>query len=554
MLLIRYQPASLLLGLLLCLPASAASAQSTYPASADGFRIAGTVVNALGGNPLPRVRVTIEDTHDPQKVQYTITSEDGRFEFTQLDAGKYALSGAKRGFISASYDQHEQFSTAIVTGAGVDTEHLVLRLAPFATLSGKVLDEAGDPVRQATVSLYAEDQRSGVGRIRKVRQEMTDDQGTYEFAALQTGSYFIAATASPWYAIHPSSVQQGDGLRASTSVDPSLDVAYPLTYYKDATEPDDASPIPVRAGDHLEADIQLSPVPALHLRFHVPENEHGFNMPVLQRPSFDGMEYVPVEGGQIVSPGVFEVTGVAAGRYTVRMPVTSPGEPPRYSETEMDLTADGQELDPAKGQPTSSLKASVKLLGEANLPRQISILLRNSKSRVVAAEQVNAKGEVEFPEVTPGNYEVLAQGAGQAYSVLRISMQGHETAGHSLDVAPGSSLDLSLTLVGSATRVEGFAKRNGHAAPGAMVVLVPHNPEANHELFRRDQSDLDGSFTLPGVIPGPYTVCAIEDGWDLDWAKPAVIARYCEHGLSIVVADRREGATKLQDAIEVQPK
>jgi hypothetical protein len=382
---------------------------------------------------------------------------------------------------------------------------------------------------------------------------MSDDQGSYEFAALQTGTYFIAATASPWYAIHPSSVQQGDG-QPSTSVDQSLDVAYPVTYYKDATEPDEASPIPVRAGDHLEADIQLSPVPALHLRFHVPENEHGFNMPILQRPSFDGWEHVPAQGSGVVAPGVFEITGVPAGRYTVRMPVSPPGESVRLSETEMDLTTDGQELDSAKGQPASSLKASVKLLGKANLPGQLSILLRNSKSRVVAAEQVDAKGEVEFQEVTPGKYEVLAQGASQAYSVLRISTQGHETAGHSLDVPSGSSLDISLALVGSATKVEGFAKRNGQAASGAMVVLVPHNPEANHELFRRDQSDLDGSFTLFGVIPGPYTACAIEDGWDLDWAKPAVIAHYCEHGLSIVVADRREGTTKLQEPVEVQPK
>ena len=555
MLLSRYQLAILLLGLALCLSTSVTVAQSAYPANAAGFRIAGTVVNAIGGNPLARVRVSIEDTRDSQKFQQTVTAEDGRFEFSQLDPGKYALSGAKRGFLTASYEQHEQFSTAIVTGAGLDTEHLVLRLPPFAILSGKVLDEAGDPVRQATVSLYAEDQRSGVTRIRKVRSEMSDDQGTYEFASLRPGTYFIASTATPWYAIHPPSVQQGEGQRASTSVDQSLDVAYPVTYYKDATEPDDASPIPVRAGDHLEADIQLSPVPALHLLFHVPDNgEHVFYSPILQRPSFDGMEQVPVQGSKMGSPGLLEISGVAAGRYTVRMPVSvAPGEPVRFSESEMDLTTDGQDLDLAKGQPTSSLKASVKLLGEASLPRPLWILLRNSKSRVVA-EQANEKGEVEFSEVTPGKYEVLAEGAGPAYSVLRVSTPGHETAGHSLDVAPGSSLDVSLTLVGSETRVEGFAKRNGNAAPGAMVVLVPRNPEANHELFRRDQTDLDGSFSLPGVIPGPYTVCAIEDGWDLDWAKPAVIAHYCEHGLSIVVADRGEGTMKLQDAIEVQPK
>jgi len=33
------------------------------------------------------------------------------------------------------------FSTAIVTGAGFDTENLVLRLTPLALLGGKVIDD-----------------------------------------------------------------------------------------------------------------------------------------------------------------------------------------------------------------------------------------------------------------------------------------------------------------------------------------------------------------------------------------------------------------------------
>jgi hypothetical protein len=40
---------------------------------------------------------------------------------------------------------------------------------------------------------------------------------------------------------------------------------------------------------------------------------------------------------------------------------------------------------------------------------------------------------------------------------------------------------------------------------------------ATRDLFRRDQSDLDGTFSLHGVIPGTYTVVAIDNGWDLDW-------------------------------------
>ena len=53
--------------------------------------------------------------------------------------------------------------------------------------------------------------------------------------------------------------------------------------------------------------------------------------------------------------------------------------------------------------------------------------------------------------------------------------------------------------------------RAGKGFAGAMVVLVPKNPEADRELFRRDQSDLDGTFLLRNVIPGSYTLLAIQN-------------------------------------------
>jgi hypothetical protein len=52
---------------------------------------------------------------------------------------------------------------------------------------------------------------------------------------------------------------------------------------------------------------------------------------------------------------------------------------------------------------------------------------------------------------------------------------------------------VTLTVVGGAADVNGLAQRAGKGLGGAMVVLVPKNPEANRELFRRDQSDLDAA-------------------------------------------------------------
>jgi hypothetical protein len=370
-------------------------------------------VSSIGGNPLGRARVSILDARNPENRQSMITSEDGRFEF-KVSPGKYALQGAKRGFISAAYDEHEQFSTAIVTGTGLDTETLVLRLAPSAVLSGKILDELGDPVRHATVSLYREDRRIGIGRILKFRADSTDDQGAYEFASLDAGSYFISATATPWYALHPVSSHQPGTENLPTSVDHALDAAYPVTYYGDSTEPDDAIPIPIRGGDHLRADIHLSPVPALHLLFHVPDNgEHGVRVPMLQRPSFDGMDPVQTDGMQQVSPGVFEISGVAPGRYSVR----TPGNGPDTEGNEIDLTSNGQELDVPAAERAGAVKATVQVLGEAKLPPQIEIALRSSKMRIVAWQEMNEKGEVEFNDLAPGTYDVLAGSRPKSYSV-----------------------------------------------------------------------------------------------------------------------------------------
>jgi len=87
-----------------------------------------------------------------------------------------------------------------------------------------------------------------------------------------------------------------------------------------------------------------------------------------------------------------------------------------------------------------------------------------------------------------------------------------------------------------------------------MVVLIPDNPEANVDRFRRDQTDLDGSFTLYNVTPGTYTVIAIENGWDLDWAKPVVLATYSHNSPTVTVQANQKGTVHLGEAVNVAQK
>lgn len=173
---------------------------------------------------------------------------------------------------------------------------------------------------------------------------------------------------------------------------------------------------------------------------------------------------------------------------------------------------------------------------------------------MAGGQQINSKGEAGFQQIPAGRYEPLVFGSSRAYSVLRISAEGAEVSGHTITVAPGSSPSVSLTLVGGSLNVEGIAKRGNKPFAGAMVVLVPKDPDNNHDLFRRDQSDLDGTFSLLNVVPGTYTVLAIENGWDLDWSQPAVIAAYLKHGRTIQIGSSPGRPVNLSEAVEVQSK
>jgi len=528
-----------------CLPASQGSANSS-------FRIAGNVVNSITGAPLAKARISLMDTANRANILFVITGDDGHFEFYSLKRGKYSLEGAKRGFIRAAYEQHEQFSTAIVTGADFNTENLTLRLTPLAFVSGKVFDEVGEPVRKATVTLYMEDHQGGLKRIVPAGSDMSDDEGYFEFAALAPGKYFVSASAKPWYAIHLPPSMSRNGISSAGAALP-LDVAYPATFNNGATDSQAATPFPLQAGDHLQVDVHLSPVPVVHLTFRVPEDQqqNGFQTPLLQKRVFDTVEYLTDQSAQTIAPGVYELGGVPAGKYSVVLQDPQSGRPQQSSQITLDK--DGQEFDASHGDPTASVKISVKMPRQAPDSQQLNVALQDSAMQVVGYSPLDATGEATFSNIPAGKYALVAFAPDKRYSVVRSVSSGVETSGHLLTVAPGSSLSVTAFLAIGMVAVEGFAKRGGKPSSGVMVALVPKDPQLHLDMFRRDQSDSDGSFVLRGVIPGTYTLIAVEDAWGFQWLQPDVLNRYLQHGQNLTIGDLMTSTVHLPDPVEVQP-
>jgi hypothetical protein len=517
------------------------AAQSATTPQETSFRVAGLLVSKTDGHPLAGAHVILANTKDRPNTQSVTTSDDGRFEFSGVPAGKFSLTGAKRGFIFAGYDQHDQYATAIVTGAGVDTENLVLKLSPQALIGGRVLDEASEPVRNASVTLYRDNHLEGVHEIQTFRIAQTNDLGNFEVDEVAPGMYFLAVDAQPWYAIHPSGP-------APASVDPAFDVSYPVTYYGDVMEPESASPITVRGGERLQLDLHLNPVPSLHLLLHVPASQpNQYSFAQLEHSSFNGSVPVRAATTGMSSSGTWEISGIPAGKYNVRLIGQNGAQ-----LNGIEVNGTNQEFDASSAEALCTLNVTLTAGTQASAP--FSVLLRSRNGPSATMKMADSKGQAKFENLAPGRYELEILSQGRAVGIAGISAEGGSISGRSITLAAGAAATVSLSLGTGNAEVQGIAKLAGKPFAGAMVVLVPTNQDGNIDLFRRDQSDLDGTFIFHNVLPGSYRVVAIEDGWDLDWSQPEVIAGYAKRGIPFQVADKAGQSLTLPAAVEVQSK
>src|SRR5260221_4978625 len=137
----------------LVLPEGSAE-QTTLPHVPQKFRISGPKVNEATEQPLADAVIEIGLPQKQDAVQSVETDENGRFAFEGLSPAKYWLVGERRGFLRQGYNEHSGFFTAIVVGPGLQSENLVFRLRPDASISGTVTDDQNEVVREGQVILF----------------------------------------------------------------------------------------------------------------------------------------------------------------------------------------------------------------------------------------------------------------------------------------------------------------------------------------------------------------------------------------------------------------
>ena len=543
---------------------SAQSNQAVHaPSIQQGYRIAGILVNWVTGQPVAGASVAIAPTAqgtDREISRTVITGGDGRFAFAGLSRGKYSLMAAAHGFMLQGFERHGMYATAIVAGPDLDSEHLVFRLQPDASVEGQVTDENNDPVQNAMVRLFQQSMEDGRQRTIPMNQGQTDDQGQFRIGHLAPGTYYLAVSARPWYAQNNRATlrqksNNPDADARSAQEAAALDVTYPLTFYPNSPDSAGASPIVLHPGERGTADVVMRAVPSLHLRIRTSNSGSAggpgmVGFPRVSQRIFDGyLDSVFNAPESSVEPGVVDIAGLAPGHYVIEMPsskgVNDKGAN-RGGYREVDLAGD-IELNPNDSSGFASVGGSILFEGAQRVPKGLAMRLLNEETGENFGSEISDKGQFEFEGVKPGRYTVVLQSGG-GYFLRKMSATGAKLAGRTLEIGSSSSVHIAATVARGLAQVDGVAVRGGKPFSGAMIVLVPQDAANNSPLFRRDQSDSDGTFTLPNVVPGQYTVLALANGWDLEWGNPAVLQPYLKGGEAVQVT----GEGKLQIEVRVQ--
>jgi len=519
--------------------------------SAQELRIAGVVVNSLSGQPVPSVRVAIARVTqgtDRDINQAVTTGVDGRFAFTGLVRGKYSLMATARGYSLQYFDHHDPYATAIAVGPGLDSGNLVFRLEPDAAIDGTITDDNNEPIQYAMVRLFQRSTEEGVQKTEPMNQSQTDDQGHYHLGHLEPGTYYLAVSARPWYAqtgglksYDQYAHDYNSGSSKNTNENSALDVTYPLTFYASALDSAEATPLQLTPGERATADVSLRALPSAHLRIHTGAADSPalgrMIFPRVWQRIFDGyLDSVSNAPDSWVAPGVIEISGLAPGHYVVEIPASTGANEKSNTRgwyRDIDLSGDA---DINISESPSFATISGIILFPDHVPPHVAIQLSDPTTGETLRSDINQRGEFDFrsDNVRPGRYQIGLETAG-GYSLVKLAATGAKISGRTIEVGNSANVRISGIATHGAAQVTGTALREGEPFAGAMIVLVPQDPANNLPLFRRDQSDSDGTFTLANVVPGQYTVLAIANGWDLEWANPTVLQPYLKNAQSVQV-------------------
>ncbi len=486
------------------------------PTGARNCSVDGTALDSVTGTPIARAHVSIVGANESAQAD---SDTNGKWSAENVACGAVNVAANRPGFLRFVK------SNNLVLVANTPLHGIELRLVPQAVLTGHVLDDQGDPILGAQVSLMTSRVINGVRGIQASTSTNSNDLGEYRFAGLAAGKYVLCANA-------------GGGTVVANGARPYSERCYPGPVHSDAGG--STGTMDVATGYEGRVDFTLAPQTTVRVSG------------VLSGKSdltYSGVNLVPRTqiarmamglGSPVRPDGTFSIRNVPPGSYTLTARSTDSNNP---MTARMPLEVGGVDVEgiQLRMEPTLKVAGTIKILsasGRKIEKPQFSILLR-SADRVYGSGQTtwdDSKTAFTISDVEPGNYR-LELSPPTPFYLKAATLGGRDMMGSEVTIGQGAGT-IEVVISDDGGVVEGDV--SGDDGPQAAWIFLQRDGAPSRNVV----TDANGHFKISTVPPGDYKVYAWDDNNNVEYANPEWMQRNGK-GVAVTVASGQTAQVKL---------
>jgi len=537
-------------------------------------RILGRVVSTDTGGPLRRAQVRL--TAPEIGVKVALTDAEGRYEFRELPAGRFTLNASKSGYVSVQYGQTRPFEQ----GRPIElADKQVLAKTDVAmprggVISGRIVDEFGDPLPDALVSAMRQTWSNGRRRLLPTgRTSQTNDLGQYRMYGLPPGEYYISASLrNTDITIMDAALLGGPSSGASGSTPSS---GYAPTYFPGTTTATSAQRVTVAVGQEAQnTDFALAPVRLARITGTVmtsdgkPLDGGMVSAMPASRTGEVGLALMGGATGRTSKDGNFSIPSVAPGEYTltvrsVRIITSDGGDTMMFRATigggsdgtdgetaSVPVVVSGEDLSNVVIITSKGATANGRLTFEGGAPPAATGVRINSVAAdtdgpiMMAAGGVTAKDDGSFQlKGLSGRRLLRLNNLPPGWTLKSVRLNGDDVTDSGIEFKSGQDLS-GLELVASSKQTEitgGVTASNGSPLKDYTVVVFSDDPQYWTLPFTRwvngTRPDQEGRFRVRNLPAGSYNIVAVDYIEAGAWGDPELLDRLKSHAKRITLSD-----------------
>ena len=464
--------------------------------AAHAQTVQGVTVNAVTHQPVAGAVVqlissALENDAEAEIEMYRGHSgEAGRFRFDGVVPGHYRAIADAPGFTRANLSGRV---ARVTVARGAAVPEVTIAMTPASVISGRVVDQDGDPIAYASVEALRYGYPAGKKALQQVGMARSDDRGEYRIFGLTPGRYYVRAQ-----------------MRAGATA------TYAPTFFPGQRDVAQASLLQAPAGGELHSiDIMLHQEQLYTLTGKVVDAQTGqavANVYVMARTA-DGF----ANGGAQLTDS-FTIHGLMPGKYVLTAHEATGGVGKTARQVvdvgSADLT--GVVLTLGAG---IEVGGTVRTGGEVpEDATKIQFFLQGDDTNI--AGSVNASGAFAFHNVQPDHYHLVWSIPKGSY-VKSIKLGDRVLPDDGIDLT-GAPAPLAIQLATDGGRIEGVVRNSaGKPVAGAVVTI---NADTTYDVWSATSDDT-GQYTIRDIAPGEYRVLAFDDApqgapEDAEFRKP----------------------------------